>query len=183
MASKKKTPKKRAVARKGAAKRPVTRKKSAAAGPRGKGGKGGKVRRGRTTRRPSPHGKRRPLRLARPVRENPEALALARAIAGVAEAKKATDVTVLDVRARGSMVGYDYIVLASGESDRQLSAISEAVDDLLKPQGRRATSVKASADWVALDYDDVVAHLFTPEKRALYDFEGMWADAPRVVGG
>lgn len=174
MASKKKTPKKRASARKGAAKRPFTRKKSAAGSARGK------VRRGRTTRRPSLQGKRRALRPSRPPRENPEALALARVIAGVAESKKATDVTILDVRARGSMVGYDYIVLASGDSDRQLSAISEAVDDQLRPQGRRATSVKASPDWVAIDYDDVVAHFLTPEKRALYDFEGMWTDAPRV---
>jgi len=175
MASKKKTPKKRAGtgARKGAAKRPFTRKKSA-------GPARGKVRRGRTAKRPSPQGKRRPLRPSRPVRENPEALALARAIAGVADSKKAIEVTILDVRARGWMVGYDYIVLATGESDRQLSAIAEAVDDLLRPQARRATSVKASPDWVAMDYDDVVVHFFTPEKRALYDFEGMWTDAPRV---
>lgn len=88
---------------------------------------------------------------------------------------------IIDTRARSSSVGYDYVVLASGESDRQLSAIHEGVDALLKPQGKRASSVEASPDWVCVNYDEgVVAHFFTPDRRDQMDLEDMWKDAPRV---
>jgi ribosome-associated protein len=135
----------------------------------------------RRTKRPGVKAARRPAR--KPVsrlKENPQALALARGIAQVALEKKARDVLIIDTRARGSAVGYDYIVLATGESDRQLAAISEGLDETLKPRGHRPSSVEASSDWVLVNYDDVVAHFFTEDKRALYDIEGLWSDAPRV---
>lgn len=116
----------------------------------------------------------------RKVSENPEALRLARTLAKVAADKKAEDVLVLDVRARGSLVGYDYLVLASGETERHLEAIAEAMDERTRTAGRRATSTEASSDWVLIDYDDVIAHVFTREKRAVYDLEGFWSDAQRV---
>jgi ribosome-associated protein len=113
--------------------------------------------------------------------EAPLALELARTIAAVAAEKKAENVLIIDTRARSSSVGYDYVVLASGESDRQLSAIHEGVDALLKPQGKRASSVEASPDWVCVNYDEgVVAHFFTPDRRDQMDLEDMWKDAPRV---
>lgn len=112
----------------------------------------------------------------------PEALALAKLIAGVAHEKKAEGVLVIDTRSRSSSVGYDYIVLASGDSDRQLAAIQEGVDALLKPQGKRASSVEASPDWVCANFDEgVVAHFFTPDRRELMDLEDLWRDAPRVA--
>lgn len=129
----------------------------------------------------------RPKRLAAPKAkakttfpENPEALALARVIAHVAAEKKATDVVIIDTRARGSAVGYDYVVIATGDSDRQLEAVASAVDEALKPKGTRAASVEASSDWVLANYNDVVAHFFTPDTRGTYDLEGLWSDAPRV---
>lgn len=112
----------------------------------------------------------------------PEALALAKAIVAVAHDKKAENVLVIDTRARSSSVGYDYVVLASGDSDRQLAAIQEGVDAHLKAQGKRAASVEASPDWVCANYDEgVVAHLFTPDRRELMDLEELWKDAPRVT--
>lgn len=113
--------------------------------------------------------------------DNPRALALAKDIAHVALDKKASDVLIIDTRARASAVGYDYVVLATGESDRQLGAIADALNETLKPKGHRATSVEASPDWVLVNYDDVVTHLFTPDKRDVYDLEGLWSDAPRVA--
>lgn len=111
----------------------------------------------------------------------PEALALANVIAGVALEKKGLDVLVLDTRARAASVGYDYVVLASGESDRQLTAIHEGVEELLKPQGKRSASVEASPDWVCVTYDvGVVAHFLTTDRRSLMNFEELWHDAPRV---
>lgn len=142
------------------------------------------------SRRPQLKSRRPSLRPKRPAKalpkaksilsENPEALALARTIAHVAAEKKATDVLIIDTRARGSAVGYDYVVIASGESERQLEAISSAVDEVLRPKGRKAASVEASADWVLANYHDVVAHFFTPDTRGTYDLEGLWSDAPRV---
>jgi ribosome-associated protein len=98
----------------------------------------------------------------------------------VALDKKATQVLILDTREHSSSVGYDYVVLATGESDRQIAAIAEGVDAVLKPQGKRASSVEASPDWVCVVYDDgVMAHFLTPDAREARDIEGMWKDAPR----
>lgn len=118
---------------------------------------------------------------ASPLPEAPEALALAEAIAQVAREKKALDVVIVDTRARAPSVGCDYIVLATGESDRQLGAIHDGVESVLKPRGQRAAVVEASPDWVCVTYDEgVVAHFLTPERREVMDFEGLWAQAPRV---
>ncbi len=147
--------------------------------------------RGAAPRKRAPLKARRPaLKARRPARkavrvpvlaENPQALALARAIAAVAQEKKAHDVVVIDTRLRGAQVGYDYIVLASGDSDRQLTAIADAVAEALEPKGHKAISVEASAEWVLLNHGDVVAHFFTPDTRATYDLEGLWSDVPRVA--
>jgi ribosome-associated protein len=113
--------------------------------------------------------------------EAPQALALAREIAAVAADKKAEDILIIDTRARASSVGYDYLVIASGDSDRQLTAIQEGVDDLLKPRGKKAASVEASPDWVCATWDDgVIAHFFTPDRREQMDLEGLWSTAPRI---
>lgn len=194
MASKKK------ITKKSSAKKPVAKKSKkttkAAPAPKKSGAKksvstrkaGLKPKRVvRKTKRPAP--KRKPAsrsKLTKPVKRDssapaPEALALAKSIATVAHDKKAESVLIIDTRARASSVGYDYVVLASGETDRQLSAIYEGVEALLKPQGKRASSVEASPDWVCVSYDaGVVAHFFTPDKREQVDFEGLWKDAPRV---
>jgi ribosome-associated protein len=112
--------------------------------------------------------------------ENPRAKALAHKIGQLLVDKKATDVLVLDVRGMSSYA--DYIVLASTESDRQVSAMAENVhtqvkhEDGLSPAG---TEGRETGQWVLLDYHEVVAHLFLQDVRAFYDLEGLWADAPR----
>jgi ribosome-associated protein len=138
------------------------------------------------TRRPAVRAKRpapkKKVAAAGPkVAENAAALELARTIAHLALEKKALDVVVIDTRVKGSQVGYDYVVIASGESDRQLDAIANSVDDTLRAKGKKTTSIESSPDWVLVNYDDVVAHFFTPDKRGAYDLEGMWHDAPRVA--
>ncbi len=128
--------------------------------------------------------KKRVLAVSRSsVPENREALALAHAIATVALDKKATDVVILDVRARGASVGYDYLVLASGDSDVQLDAIKNGVADAVGATQRKPSSVESAPDWVLVNFDDVVAHFFTPEKRQMYDLEGLWSDAERIAVG
>jgi ribosome-associated protein len=138
----------------------------------------------RKTKRPSPRAKRpikRPnQKPAANLPQNPEALALARTIAAAALEKKAVDVLIIDTRARGASVGYDYVVLASGDSDRQLDAIAASVEEAAKANNRKPTSVESSPEWVLSNFDDVVAHFFTPDKRGAYDLEGLWSDAPRM---
>jgi ribosome silencing factor RsfS/YbeB/iojap len=172
-APKKGAPRKSPAKKAGAKKTPARAKKSAT------------KRVVRKTKRPAPKRKapaRQKVAKARTeLPAAPEALALARSIAHVAQEKKAVNVTIIDTRARAPSVGYDYVVLATGETDRQLSAIYEGVEELLKPQGRRAASVEASPDWVCVSYDTgVVAHFFTPDKRESTDLEGLWDTAPRV---
>ncbi|MDP3235934.1 MAG: ribosome silencing factor [Myxococcales bacterium] len=136
----------------------------------------------RTSKRPSvgrPTAKKKVVIQKRRI-PNPEGLELARAIAVVAEDKKATDVLVLDLTHKSGAVGYDYLVLASGDSDVQLDALKNGVEDLLKARGRRPSSVEPSPDWVCLNLDDVVVHFFTPDKREMYDLEGLWSDADRI---
>lgn len=110
---------------------------------------------------------------------NEEALHLARSMVNALEEKKAEDVVILDVRGRSSYA--DYLVVASGESDVQLRAMADGVHEKLKADGRRPLSWEgeAGANWVLLDYGDVVGHFFDSATRSFYDLEGMWSDAPR----
>lgn len=207
MAAKKKTPAKKSAPKK----KPVMKSKSKARAPAKKtSAKKSSARKSTSSKKTSASakkfagkkGERRPVRASKrpalkrkaaapkkkvvkaPVGklpEAPEALALARRIAAVAVEKKAENVMVIDTRARSSAVGYDYVVLASGDSDRQIAAIQEGVDALLKPEGKRANSVEASPDWVCANFDEgVVAHFFTPDRRDQMDLEELWRDAPRV---
>ena len=122
---------------------------------------------------------KKPAPKAVTVAPNEEALNLARSMANALAEKKADDVVILDVRGRSSYA--DYLVVASGESDVQLKAMADGVHEKLKASGRRPLSWEgeSGANWVLLDYGDVVGHFFDSATRSFYDLEGMWADAPR----
>lgn len=91
------------------------------------------------------------------------------------------DVLVLDVRNLSQVS--DYIVLASGTSDRQLRSVQQHVVELGSELGHPAfgKSTDEGATWMIADFVDVVVHLFEPNTRAYYDLEMLWGDAPRVV--
>jgi len=93
--------------------------------------------------------------------------------------KKAVDVVVLDVRGMTSYA--DWFVLCSGESERQVTATAEHVQEKLREEGHRTIGAEGfeTGHWVLLDYGEVVMHLFSREVRAFYDLDGLWADAPR----
>ena len=114
--------------------------------------------------------------------ENARARDLARRIATLALDKKALDVVILDVRGMTSYA--DYFVIASGESERQVSAIAEHIEVTLKNHDDArviGSEGRETGNWVLLDYGEVVAHLFYADQRAFYDLEGLWADAAREV--
>ena len=78
---------------------------------------------------------------------------------------------------------FDYFVLASGTSRRQLHAMSEEIDHALQHQmGDHRLGIEGYEEsrWILLDYGDVVVHLFEPEMRAYYALEDLWGHAKRV---
>ena len=93
---------------------------------------------------------------------------------------KAYDLVVLETGRLSSIA--DYFVICSGRSDTQVQAIAEAVEAHLARQGIRPVSVEGlpHAQWVLLDYGDVVVHVFHIPVRAFYDLERLWLRAPRV---
>lgn len=94
--------------------------------------------------------------------------------------KKAVGIEIIDVT--GKVDYADYLVLMTGHSDRHVAAIAEAVDDLLAKNGSSAISLEGlpQANWVLIDFVDVVVHVFEEQSRSLYDLDGLWMDARRV---
>jgi ribosome-associated protein len=75
----------------------------------------------------------------------------------------------------------DYILIVSGDSDRQVQAIADRVLDRLRSEGNKPIGVEGErSGWVLLDFGDVVVHVFRDQLREFYDLEGLWIDAPRV---
>ena len=108
-------------------------------------------------------------------------LNLALAAARTAMDNRGRDVLVLDARKQTSL--FDYLVLATGTSRRQLHAISEDIDHRLEDDlGDQRMGIEGYQEsrWIVLDYGTVVIHLFDEETRAYYNLEGLWADATPV---
>jgi ribosome-associated protein len=103
--------------------------------------------------------------------------------ARVAAENKARDVLVLDMR--GITPLYDFFVLATGSSRRQIHTIVEESDAAMRDIGEQRLSVEGyeGCRWVVQDYGDVVLHLFSPDAREYYGLEELWADAPHVDWG
>lgn len=95
--------------------------------------------------------------------------------------KKAFNVRVLDVRKISSLT--DFLVLASGSSDRQVKAAAESVNLGMKkgydimPIGMEGTN---EGRWVLIDYGDVMVHVFHEPVRLFYDLDGLWCDAEEI---
>ena len=107
--------------------------------------------------------------------------ALAAAAARVALDNNGQQVMILDVSAQSAE--FDFFVLATGTSRRQLHAISEQIDDELeKNLGDRRLGIEGydESRWIVLDYGSVVIHLFDDETRDYYDLESLWADGKSV---
>jgi ribosome-associated protein len=103
-------------------------------------------------------------------------------IARLAADKKAIDVVELDLR---GVLGYtDYFLICSGNTTRQTKAIHDGIlEGLKREHGTVPRRVEGAgrADWILMDYLDVVVHIFTPEARDYYRLEQLWGEAPSRV--
>ena len=108
-------------------------------------------------------------------------LQLALAAAQSAEDNKGQNVTVLDLR--DQTVIFDFFVIATGSSQRQLRAISDAIDDVLQKElghPRLSTEGYQDSKWILLDYGSIVVHVFDTASRDYYALEDLWAGAKKV---
>lgn len=108
---------------------------------------------------------------------DPSSEALLKLVLGSLEDDKAEDVVSIDLRGKTEIA--DYMVVASGRSTRQVSAIAQNLVDRLKESASRASKVegKDAGDWVLIDSGDVIVHVFRPEVRDFYQIEKMWLPA------
>jgi ribosome-associated protein len=97
-----------------------------------------------------------------------------------ARSKKASEVTVLDLRKTGAFT--DYFVICTGANPRQAHAIADAVTQALKAVKVRPTHVEGyeRGEWVLLDYFDFIVHVFSPHARQFYGLERLWGNATRI---
>jgi ribosome-associated protein len=94
---------------------------------------------------------------------------------------QAQDILLLDVRALTDL--FDYFVVATGRSGRQLRAIADEIEEVLLrdfQEKRRSVSGYSDSRWIVLDYGDIMVNLFDPQSRGFYRLEDLWADAQRV---
>lgn len=107
----------------------------------------------------------------------PEEMSLA--IADHASNRKALDIVQLDLQ---GIISYtDYLLICTGRSDRQVKAIHDGIHLGMKEEHallpNRVEGV-TQANWILMDYGDVVVHIFTPETREYYRLEQLWGEAP-----
>ena len=102
-------------------------------------------------------------------------------IAKLLDEKKAIDVTVIDISPKASFA--DYMILASGGSDRQMTALVENVEEMLEPEGVFPKSIegKRSSGWVLMDYGDVIVNVMTTDMREKYNMERIWGDCETLA--
>ena len=106
---------------------------------------------------------------------------LARLIIDALEDAKAEDIISLDLAGKTSLG--DFMIVATGRSQRHVGAIADQLVEKLKGQGVRDTRIEGMplCDWVLIDAGDVIVHVFRPEARAFYNLEKMWgSDRPKL---
>jgi ribosome-associated protein len=99
---------------------------------------------------------------------------LAQVLAWLDEAK-AENVVTIDIKNKSSLG--DYMVIASGRSDRHVGAVAEQIQRKLKEEGHGKARIEGQdqCDWVIVDIGDIIVHVFRPEVREFYNLEKMWS--------
>ena len=111
-----------------------------------------------------------------------EALVLARLAAQIMDEKKAEEVRILDLR-RVQCAPAEYFVIATGNVPSHVSSLSDAVHENVKKatgQGPNKVEGYQNAEWILMDYFDVVVHIFQRDKRQFYRLDELWSDGEEV---
>ena len=96
------------------------------------------------------------------------------------EDKKASNIKIINIENVSALA--DYFIIASGTNRNQVQAMADNVDETLGRAGYPSKQIEgyASANWILLDFGDVVVHLFDEENRLFYDLERIWRDGKSV---
>ena len=96
--------------------------------------------------------------------------------ARVLDQKKAQDIVVIDIQEKSSFA--DYLVIASGGSERQVLTLTDEVEEQMDREGLIARSIegKNHSGWVLMDFGDIIVNIFTKETREKYNIEKVWGD-------
>lgn len=100
--------------------------------------------------------------------------------AKIADDYRGQDTIVLDTTAITPI--FDFMIVTTGTSRRQMHAIAEEVDRVLKEDGSQRIGLEGyeASTWILQDYGDMLLHVFSAEARDLYELERLWGDAPHV---
>ena len=103
------------------------------------------------------------------------------------EDKKAEDITIIDISEVSVLA--DYFIIADGSNRNQVQAMADSAEEALGKAGYDAKQIEGyqSANWILMDYKDIIVHVFSKEDRAFYDLERIWrdgkeVDAKRILG-
>lgn len=96
------------------------------------------------------------------------------------EDKKAIDIKIIDIEKISTLA--DYFIIASGSNRNQVQAMADAVDEKMSRAGYEPKNVEGyrNANWILMDYGDLVIHIFDEENRLFYDLERIWRDGNLV---
>ena len=101
---------------------------------------------------------------------------LKKVVENILSDNKALEITSINLKDKTSIA--DFMIIASGNSSRHIQALSETVLDKLKKKGINNCRLEGreSKDWKLIDANDIIIHIFHPEKRKFYDLERMWSE-------
>ena len=97
------------------------------------------------------------------------------------ESRKAIDIRIIDITEVSVLA--DYFVIAEGSNPVQIQAMSDAVAEKLQKAGCVARQIEGhnSANWILMDFGDLIVHIFDGENRLLYDLERIWRDGKQIA--
>lgn len=105
---------------------------------------------------------------------------LVEAIVNGIQEKKGKNITIVDLSEINDTIT-KYLVICEGNSPTQVSAIQDSIREFARKEANQkpvSTDGTRNCIWVAMDYVDVIAHVFLPEAREFYDIDNLWEDAP-----
>lgn len=96
------------------------------------------------------------------------------------EDKKGEDISIIDI-SEVSVIA-DYFIIAGGNNKSQIQALSDAVDEKLGRAGLPLKQIEGynNANWILLDFGDIIVHIFDKENRLFYDLERIWRDGKKI---